>query len=141
MKRTTLIAALAGVAVIGAGIAITFTDTIERQPGGALAVLTPAVVNTTPFWPARVHPLAGDGQDGALDGAAAASRFSDPYGVAIGPRGTVYVADGGNANRIRTIGPDGTVATLAGGGEGFTDGIGTAAAFNTPSAVDRKSVV
>ena len=135
MKRTTLIAALAGVAVIGAGIAITFTDTIERQPGGALAVLTPAVANTTPFWPARVHPLAGDGQDGALDGAAAASRFSDPYGVAIGPRGTVYIADGGEANRIRTIQPDGTVATLAGGSEGFTDGTGAAAAFHTPSAV------
>lgn len=135
MKRTTLIAALAGAAVVIAGIAVIYTDTIEPQPGGALAVLTPAVAKTTPFWPARIHPLAGDGQDGALDGAAGASRFSDPYGIAIGPRGTVYVADGGEANRIRTIAPDGTVATLAGGSEGFTDGIGGAAAFHTPSAV------
>ena len=135
MKRTTLIAALAGAAVVIAGIAVIYTDTIEPQPGGALAVLTPAVAKTTPFWPARIHPLAGDGQDGALDGAATASRFSDPYGIAIGPRGTVYVADGGEANRIRTIAPDGTVATLAGGSEGFTDGIGGAAAFHTPSAV------
>lgn len=135
MKRTTLIAALAGAAVVIAGIAVIYTDTIEPQPGGVLAVLTPAVAKTTPFWPARVHPLAGDGQDGWLDGAAAASRFSDPYGVAIGPRGTVYVADGGEANRIRTIAPDGTVATLAGGSEGFIDGIGSGAAFHTPSAI------
>ncbi|WP_312512070.1 NHL repeat-containing protein [Massilia sp.] len=135
MKRTTLIAALAGAAVVIAGIAVIYTDTIEPQPGSPLAVLTPAVTKTTPFWPARIHPLAGDGQDGALDGAAGANRFSDPYGVAIGPRGIVYVADGGEANRIRTIAPDGTVATLAGGSEGFTDGQGSAAAFHTPSAV------
>ena len=135
MKRTTLIAAIAGAAIVAAGAAFLFTDTIERQPGGALAVLTPAVAKTSPFWPARVHPLAGDGQDGTLDGASSASRFSDPYGVAIGPRGTVYVADGGDANRIRTIQADGTVSTLAGSQEGFADGLGGAARFHTPSAI------
>lgn len=134
MKRTTLIATLAGAAVVVAGAVLVFTDSIERSPG-ALAVFTPAVANTTPFWPARVYPLAGDGVNGTLDGAAAASRFSDPYGVAIDPRGTIYVADGAGANRIRTIKPDGTVATLAGAGAGFTDGQGAAAAFNTPSAI------
>ena len=61
--------------------------------------------------------------------------FSDPYGVAIGPRGAIYVSDGGEANRIRVIGPDGAVSTLAGGKEGFTDGSGSAAAFHTPSAL------
>ena len=134
MKRTTLIATLAGAAVVVAGAALLFTDSIKRSPG-ALAVFTPAVANTTPFWPARVYPLAGDGVNGTLDGAAAASRFSDPYGVAIDPRGTIYVADGAGANRIRTIKPDGTVATLAGAGAGFSDGPGAAAAFNTPSAI------
>ena len=134
MKRTTLFAALAGAVVIAAGVVITFTDTIERQPG-APSVLTPSVAKTTPFWPARVHPLAGSGEAGVLDGASTSSRFSDPYGIAIDPRGTVYVADGGDANRIRTIGLDGAVATLAGGSEGFTDGQGAAAAFNTPSAL------
>jgi len=134
VKRTSLIAALAGAAILAIGTAVYFTDTIERRPG-ALAILTPPVAKTTPFWPARVSLLAGDGRDGAVDGQAAASRFSDPYGVAIGPRGAVYVADGGEANRIRLIQPDGAVSTLAGGKEGFADGIGAAAAFHTPSAV------
>lgn len=134
MKRTTLIAALAGAAILAAGTALYFTEPIAPHPG-APAVLTPADPATAPFWPARTTVLAGDGLPGTLDGAAGASRFSDPYGVAIDPRGVVYVADGGEANRIRVIRPDGSVATLAGGAEGFADGAGAAAAFHTPSAL------
>ena len=134
MKRTPLIAALAGAAILAVGTVFWYTDRTEPH-SGATPVLTAPVANTQPFWPARVHLLAGDGQDGALDGTALASRFSDPYGVAIGPRGAIYVADGGEANRIRVVQPDGAVSTLAGGKEGFVDGLGTAAAFNTPSAI------
>ena len=134
MKRTPLIAALAGAAILAVGTVFWFTDRVEPH-SGATPVLTAPVAKTQPFWPARVHLLAGDGQDGALDGAAPASRFSDPYGVAIGPRGAIYVADGGEANRIRIVQPDGAVSTLAGGKEGFVDGLGAAAAFNTPSAI------
>lgn len=133
-NRILLIGALAGAAILAIGTALHFTDTIEQRPG-ALAILTPPVAKTLPFWPARMHVLAGDGLPGSQDGAAGASRFDDPYGVAIGPRGLVYIADGGDANRIRTIAPDGTVATLAGGQEGFTDGQGAAAAFDTPSQI------
>jgi len=134
VKRTPLIAALAGAAILAVGTVFWYTDRIESH-SGATPVLTAPVATTQPFWPARVHLLAGDGQDGALDGAALASRFSDPYGVAIGPRGAIYVADGGEANRIRVVQSDGAVSTLAGGKEGFVDGLGTAAAFNTPSAI------
>ena len=134
VKRTSFIAALSLTAIVAIATAVYFTDSIERRPG-ALAVLTAPMAKTTPFWPARVRPLAGDGHDGVIDGPPQASRFSDPYGVAIGPRGAVYVADGGQANRIRLIQPDGTVSTLAGGNEGFADGQGDAAAFHTPSAV------
>lgn len=134
MKRTPLIAALAGAAILAVGTVFWFTDRVEPHTGGT-PVLTAPVAKTQPFWPARVHLLAGDGQDGALDGAALASRFSDPYGVVIGPRGAIYVADGGEANRIRVVQPDGAVSTLAGSKEGFVDGLGAAAAFNTPSAI------
>ncbi|WP_020651683.1 NHL repeat-containing protein [Massilia niastensis] len=134
MNRKTLIAALAGAGILAVGTALYFTDFIAPESGGP-AVLTPAVAATTPFWPARVTLLAGDGLPGTADGPAAASRFSDPYGVALDPRGKVYVADGGDSNRIRSIAPDGTVATLAGGREGFADGQGAAAAFHTPSAL------
>lgn len=134
MNRKLLIAALAGAGVAIAGAVFYFTGSIERQPG-ALAVFTPKAAKTLPFWPARVTTLAGDGVPGAVDGPAAASRFDDPFGVALDRRGTVYVADAGDSNRIRTIAPDGTVATFAGGKEGFQDGVGAAAAFHTPSAL------
>ncbi|WP_027865172.1 NHL repeat-containing protein [Massilia alkalitolerans] len=134
MNRKILIAALAGAGVAIAGAVLYFTDTIERQPG-ALAVFTPKAAKTLPFWPARVTTLAGDGIPGAVDGPAATSRFDDPFGVALDSHGKVYVADAGNSNRIRTIAPDGTVATFAGDKEGFVDGKGTAAAFHTPSAL------
>lgn len=134
MNRKILIAALAGAGVAIAGAVLYFTDTIERQPG-ALAVFTPKAAKTVPFWPARVTTLAGDGIPGALDGPAASSRFDDPFGVALDSKGNIYIADGGDTNRIRTIAPDGTVATFAGSSEGFKDGVGTAAAFNTPSSI------
>ncbi len=134
MNRKILIAALAGAGIVLAGTALYFTDLVERQPGAPI-VLTPKYAKTTPFWPARVTPIAGDGIPGTVDGPAAASRFSDPFGVALGSRGTIYIADGGDSNRIRSIAPDGTVATFAGGREGFADGAGTAASFHTPSAL------
>ncbi|NNG22787.1 NHL repeat-containing protein [Telluria aromaticivorans] len=134
MNRKILIAALAGAGIVLTGTALYFTDLVERQPGAPI-VLTPKVAKTAPFWPARVAPIAGDGIPGTVDGPAASSRFSDPFGVALDSRGKIYVADGGDSNRIRTIAPDGTVATFAGGREGFADGAGTAASFHTPSAL------
>ena len=84
-------------------------------------------------WKAHVTTLAGDGSPAFRDGTQPA--FSDPFGVAIAIDGTIYVADAGESNRIRKIAPDGSVTTLAGGNEGFSDGVGAAASFNTPSAL------
>lgn len=84
-------------------------------------------------WKAHVTTVAGDGSPVFRDGKP--SGFSDPFGVAIAKDGTVYVADAGESNRIRKISPDGNVTTFAGGKEGFADGVGTAAFFNTPSAL------
>src|SRR5215208_6168119 len=84
-------------------------------------------------WNAHVTTIAGDGSPLLRDGTEAA--FSDPFGVAAGLDGTVYVADAGESNRIRKIAPDGTVSTVAGGSEGFSDGVGAAASFNTPSGL------
>ena len=84
-------------------------------------------------WKARVTTVAGDGSPLVRDGKQ--SGFADPFGVVIADDGTIYVADAGESNRIRKISPDGSVATLAGGSEGFADGAGTSASFNTPSAL------
>jgi len=84
-------------------------------------------------WKAHVTTIAGDGSPLFRDGRQ--SGFSDPFGVAVAKDGTIYVADAGESNRIRKISPDGNVTTLAGGSEGFADGVGSAASFNTPSAL------
>lgn len=69
------------------------------------------------------------------DGPAVSARFQDPEGIAVDAAGTLFVADSLN-HRIRKISTDGKVSTLAGSGiPGFADGMGTAAAFNTPSCV------
>ena len=43
-------------------------------------------------WDARAFLLAGDGTPGTRDGSAAHARFSDPFGVAAAPDGTVFVS-------------------------------------------------
>ncbi|WP_342315578.1 gluconolaconase [Lysobacter sp. FW306-1B-D06B] len=124
-------------AVVLTGGALAATYLFEPRSPVAQVALGPA---PTPIgWSGRLDLLAGDGVGGLRDGAAAQARFDDPWGVARADDGTVYVADAGDNNRIRAIRPDGTVATLAGSGEGFADGAGTAAMFNTPSglALDR----
>src|SRR5215207_3665427 len=84
-------------------------------------------------WKAYVTTRAGDGAPIFRDGTQ--SGFSDPFGVAVASDGTIYVADGGESNRIRKISPDGNVTTFAGGSEGFADGAGATASFNTPSGL------
>jgi hypothetical protein len=65
---------------------------------------------------------------GMRDGDVTTARFSDPFGIASASNGgTVYVADAGDAQRIRRIASDGSVSTLAGGEPGFADGRGAAA--------------
>jgi len=84
----------------------------------------------------QVTTLAGTGAPGSDEGAAASASFSDPFGVAVDRRGNVFVADAGRNNSIRVITPDARVQTVAGGGgEGFADGLGAAAKFNTPSGL------
>jgi sugar lactone lactonase YvrE len=94
-------------------------------------------------WEATVAVLAGDGVAGWRDGDADRARFGEPFGVAVAPGGTVYIADAGESHRLRAVSPDGAVATLAGGRRGAADGQGGAAAFDTPSglAVDSQGTI
>ena len=70
----------------------------------------------------QVTTLAGAGRPGSEDGQLLQATFSDPFGVAVDSKGNVYIADGGDSNRIRRINTQGVVETVAGSEEGFADG-------------------
>ncbi|ACB77889.1 NHL repeat containing protein [Opitutus terrae PB90-1] len=85
------------------------------------------------------------GLSGSTDGnARTEARFNGPTGIAVGPSGTIYVADFDN-HTIRQISPAGMVSTLAGaaGQPGTADGTGSAARFYAPAAVtvDRAGMI
>jgi ABC-type branched-subunit amino acid transport system substrate-binding protein len=83
-----------------------------------------------------VSTLAGDGVRASRDGSAAQARFSWPGGLTVDSQGNLYVAEF-FGHRIRRIGADGTVSTLAGSGTpGYADGHGAAAQFNAPAGLD-----
>lgn len=101
-------------------VADTYNNTIRKiTPGG--------VVST----------LAGLGLAicGNTNGPGDEARFCRPSGIAVGPDGTVYVADAGNA-QVRKITAAGVVTTLAGDGRiGTIDGPGDEARFLLPTGI------
>ena len=130
-KKNTWMVAI----VVAGGVALLGWFALHER-GGVTTALAPALaVEPVLQWPPRVTTLAGDGHVGWRDGAAAQAQFADPYGIALDPHGALYVSDAGATDRIRVLRTDGTVATLAGGSEGFQDGQGAAARFDTPSGL------
>jgi len=89
----------------------------------------------------RVNPdghvvtVAGASGQGFQDGPAASAKFNTPSGIAVDGKGVVWVADYNN-HRIRRIGIDGIVSTVAGSSTaGLLDGKGGAAKLLRPSAL------
>ncbi len=83
-----------------------------------------------------IRTIAGDGQPGFAgdDGPASRARLSQPSDIAIDAEGGIVFADYGN-RRVRRIGPDGIIRTIAGDGQDryFGDrGPATAASFRRP---------
>jgi sugar lactone lactonase YvrE len=77
---------------------------------------------------------AGSGMRSPMDGNPSVAGFYSPQGIALHTDGTMYVADRLN-HRIRKITASGNVTTLAGSGNGFANGQGSAASFTQPHGV------
>jgi serine/threonine protein kinase, bacterial len=76
-----------------------------------------------------VTTYAGDGGSGTIDGPLLQARFAGPQGLAADSHDNVFVTDS-VAHRIRRVGADGTVTTIAGNGvAGWQDGAGADAQF------------
>jgi sugar lactone lactonase YvrE len=68
----------------------------------------------------QVTTVAGNGNDGFIDGNSSIAEFSSPSGIVIDKQGNLFVAD---LNRVRKITPSGVVSTFAGGDTtGYRDG-------------------
>jgi hypothetical protein len=105
---------------------LSLDDGYEVRNDGA--IITPkgnTVVSISPNGTETV--LAGTGQAGFSGdgGLATQATLNDVSDVAQGPAGVIHVADRGN-DRIRRIGPDGIIRTVAGGGTEDPDGGGLA---------------
>lgn len=91
----------------------------------------------------RIRLVLGDGSvrllagstAGFADGVGSTALFTNPYGIAVGPDGNVYISDFGN-RRIRRMTSDGAVTTIAGtGASGSTNGTGDVATFTQPTGI------
>lgn len=82
-----------------------------------------------------VTTLAGNGIQGSVNAIDSLSSFNGPTGLVVDASGNVFVADNNN-NRIREIGTNGMVTTVAGSDSiGLVDGPGTASAFFNPTGL------
>ena len=112
--------------------------------GGGMAMQPPPLVGlrnvsvTTLAGPLPRTSRASDG--GCVDAKGPEARFDGPSAVAAGATGEVWVTDSRN-HRLRRIGPDGAVVTLAGSGPGsttvgaFADGAAETARLWNPSGL------
>ena len=88
---------------------------------------------------ARIRTVAGTGQRGYSGDGGSASRaqLNNPYGITMGPDGSLYLCDTDN-HVVRKVARDGTIVTIAGNGKRGYSGDGqkaTEASLNEPYEV------
>lgn len=80
-----------------------------------------------------VSTVAGNGEDGGGEEGVLATetRLGSPYGVALDQDGRLFIAERGS-RRVRVVGTDGKIRTVAGGGTYTGDGAAASVAFTEP---------
>ena len=82
-----------------------------------------------------VSTISGNGSAGFLDGPTGVAQFNTPSAIALAEDGSIYVADSLN-NRIRKIGSNAMVTTIAGNGTAtFADGLPGNSSLRKPNGV------
>jgi len=84
----------------------------------SLFLLASAQGQTTVVPKKQITSFAGTGEKGFSGdgGAATQAQLNNPFGVVRGPDGAIYICDTAN-HRIRKVGADGKISTVAGGGK------------------------
>jgi hypothetical protein len=92
-----------------------------------------SIMSTLPILAQEVSTIAGSSQ-GTLDGIGSTAQFNLPFGLTV-QRDSLFIADTNN-HRIRVVNiKSGTVSTLAGNSEGFNNGVGVSALFDSPAGI------
>jgi sugar lactone lactonase YvrE len=100
--------------------------------GAAITFITSSNLQTVS---GVVTTFAGNGMSGFQDGSLTGAEFNSPTGMVLDAQGNMYVSDSFN-NRIRKIGTDGTVTTIAGNGTaGYVDTDAADAEFYAPQGL------
>lgn len=121
------------------GISINL-EGLALEPQGSLIVAVPSqrqifrVVSSA----ARISIVGtGAAGSGGDNGPATLATLNNPVDVALGPDGSIYIADA-SAHRVRRVTPDGLITTFAGTGTAGSlgdEGSAAAAQLNTPSGL------
>lgn len=90
-------------------------------------------IRTVNFATAEVSTLAGSGSTTSSDGPLLDAGIAAPWGITAGGKWGFYFSEVGSGSdyNVKII-RDGLVTTIAGNGQGFTDGDGSVAQFYTP---------
>ena len=86
-----------------------------------------------------VSTVAGSGLKGWKDGPAAQAVLDGPMGLAMDPGGTLWFSES-TGHRVRRLGPEGQVVTVAGSSFGYVDGPGPKAKLSAPHGIAWSSV-
>lgn len=117
-----------GDGAVGVAVQLSFPTAVAVEPAGSLLIADTGNQRVRRLLSnGAVVTIAGSGERGfgGDGGQAQRARFDNPTGLAAAADGSIFIADTGNS-RVRRIGPQGTVSTLAGPEAGLQSPAGVA---------------